>query len=331
MADLSIVIVCYKGWNRLIKCLESLDSFTGDSFKTEVIVVDNKSDDPTFTQISKRFSKFRFIQNTINGGFANGCNLGAGNAVGEYLLFLNPDTVATESEVEKLLNTARQNPSYSILSCRQVNEKGKECVASGPFPSLFNLTGFQRAVFGRFQAPDSFREGNRRQATGDRQQENVDFPDWISGSVVLIKRDLFQNINGFDEDFWMYFEDVDLCRRVRNIPGEVAICTDIEIEHNHGGSSRINLKTASLTKTEVNISRHVYISKHKKGLNKVFIQIFLVVNNLISAGLMALIGLILFFVPKIFARTLIFFRLIRYYAGTLFRRSWISPRSVNFK
>ena len=157
MTDLSIVIVCYKGWSRLIKCLESLDSFTGDNFKTEIVVVDNKSDDNTFKQIAERFSKFRFIQNTVNGGFANGCNLGAKNVEGEYLLFLNPDTVAAESEVEKLLNTAKQNLSFSILSCRQVNDKGKESIAMGQFPGLSNLTGFMRAISGGRKA-----EGGRQ-------------------------------------------------------------------------------------------------------------------------------------------------------------------------
>ncbi len=333
MTDLSIVIVCYKGWSRLIQCLESLDSFTGINFKTEVIVVDNKSDDDTFKQIAERFSKFRFIQNTVNGGFANGCNLGAKNVEGEYLLFLNPDTIAAESEVEKLLNTAKQNLSFSILSCRQVNDKGKESIAMGQFPGLSNLTGFMRAISGGWKAEG----GRQKEEFYDRiphtsnRIPGITFPDWISGSVVLIKRDLFQKINGFDEDFWMYFEDVDLCRRVRNIPGEVAQCRDIKIEHNHGGSSRINLKTASLTKTEVHISRHVYISKHKTGLNKILIQTFLVVNNLISLGLIAIIGLIFFFMPKLFARTLIFSRLIRYYFGALVRLSWISPRSVNFR
>jgi Predicted glycosyltransferases len=128
----------------------------------------------------------------------------------------------------------------------------------------------------------------------------------------------------------MYFEDVDLCRRVRNIDSEIAFCRNITIEHNHGGSSRINLKTTTLTKTEVLISRHVYISKHKTGLEKLLIQIFLVFNNLISGGIMALIGLLLFFIPKVFSRTLIYYRLIGYYTGSLFRFSWISPRSVNF-
>ena len=319
MTDLSIIIVCFKGWERLNKCLEALNSFKGENFRAEVIVVDNKSDDDTINKIEIRFPKFRFIYNKINGGFANGCNLGAGNASGEFLLFLNPDTVASESEIEKLLNIAKQNPEFAILSCRQVNEKGKESVAYGPFPSMFNLTGFQRAIFGN------------RMSELRRQTPEVSFPDWISGSVVLIRQTTFLQISGFDEDFWMYFEDVDLCRRIRKIDSEIAFCRNITIEHNHGGSSRINLKTASLTKTEVHISRHVYVSKHKTGIEKYVIQTFLVLNNLISGCVMAFLGLILFFIPKVFSRKLIYYKLIRYYIGSLFRLSWISPRSVNFR
>jgi hypothetical protein len=73
------------------------------------------------------------------------------------------------------------------------------------------------------------------------------------------------------------------------------------------------------------------MSKHKAGFEKFLIQSFLVLNNIISGGLMALVGLILFFIPKVFSRTLIYFRLIKYYSGSLLRLSWISPRSVNFQ
>jgi GT2 family glycosyltransferase len=72
MADLSIIIVCYKGEKRLAKCLEALNSFTGKNFSTEVIVVDNKSYDEAIFKIEERFPKFRFIYNEINGGFSNG-------------------------------------------------------------------------------------------------------------------------------------------------------------------------------------------------------------------------------------------------------------------
>jgi GT2 family glycosyltransferase len=319
MTDLSIIIVCYKGWEQLNNCLGVLDSFTGTTFKTEVIVVDNKSDDDAIYKTKTRFPKFGFIFNKINGGFANGCNLGAGNALGEFILFLNPDTVAHESEIEKLLKTAKQNPEFTLVSCRQVNKNGKENIPYGPFPSMFNLTGFQRAIFGN------------RMSEVRRPKSEISFPDWISGSVILIKNETFKKLGGFDEDFWMYYEDVDLCRRTRNIDGEIAFCSNITIEHNHGGSSRINLKTTSLTKTEVQISRHVYISKHKTGFEKFMIQVFLVTNNLVSGGIMALLGLVLFFIPKVFSRTVIYCRLIGYYLGSLFRLSWISPRSVNFK
>ena len=330
MTDLSIVIVSYKGWDRLRKCLDALDSFSGNNFKTEVIIVDNRSDDGTILKAETRYSKFRIIQNDINGGFANGSNLGAKNADGEYVLFLNPDTVATESAIEKLLNMAKLNPGFGIVSCRQVNEKGKESLASGEFPSIYNLTGFQRAIF-RHRAPHTAQRREAKIPLQVHSTPDISYPDWVSGSVIMIKHETFDELGGFDEDFWMYSEDVDLCRRIRNAGGEIASCSNITIEHNHGGSSRVNLKTTSLTKTEVHISRHVYMSKHKTGFEKFLIQSFLMINNIISGALMALVGLILFFIPKVFSRTLIYFRLIKYYSGSFLRLSWISPRSVNFQ
>jgi GT2 family glycosyltransferase len=319
MTDLSIIIVCFKGWDRLRKCLDALDSFSGKNFKTEIIIVDNKSYDETLLKIEERFPEFQFIYNQVNGGFANGCNLGAKKAVGEFVLFLNPDTIASETEVEKLLNVARKYEEIGIFSCRQVNEKGKESISYGAFPSVFNLTGLQRAIF----RPRSPHIANRL--------ADISYPDWVSGSVILMKHETFKKASGFDEDLWMYFEDVDLCRRIRNTGCEIAFCRNITIEHNHGGSSRIDRNTTSLTKTEVNISRHVYISKHKKGFEKFLIQTFLVLNNILSGGVLAIIGLLLFFIPKVFSRTLIFYRLTSYYLGAVFRLSWISPRSVNFK
>ncbi len=318
MIDLSVIIVSFRGWVRLTKCLESLDTFSCKNFSMEVIIVDNKSEDETINKLEERFSKFRFVHNSINGGFANGCNLGSKNASGEFFLFLNPDTVASESAIEQLLNVAKQNRSYGIVSCRQVNERGKESVASGPFPQLFNLTGLQRSI-SKILTPHT-----------SSLTPDITFPDWISGSVVMIRSELFWKIDGFDEDFWMYFEDVDICRRVRNNQMEIAFCNNITIEHNHGGSSRINLKTASLTKTEVHISRHVYISKHNRGFIKFTIQTFLIINNIINALVTGVLGLIFFFIPKVFLRTVILIRLIRYYFESLYHRKWISARSVNF-
>jgi GT2 family glycosyltransferase len=316
MKDLSVIIVSYKGWERLEKCLDSLRNFDRALFSFEVIVVDNSSDG-TIREIEKRFPHFTFIQNPVNGGFGNGCNLGAQKAGSKFLLFLNPDTVVSEEAIGQLLKASMQNPDYYITSCRQVNERGRESKATGQFPGIWNLTGFQRSL---------------AQIIRKKTPENPDdftLPDWVSGSVMMIRRETFQMIRGFDEDFWMYYEDVDICRRVHDAGGKVAFFSNITIEHNHGGSSRINLQVTSITKTEVHISEHLYFSKSKSGLEKYLIQIFLVVNNLISGLILALSGLILFFIPPIVVLVMIFVRLISYYARALYYMTWVSTKSVN--
>jgi GT2 family glycosyltransferase len=117
---------------------------------------------------------------------------------------------------------------------------------------------------------------------------------------MMTRNETFKKAEGFDEDFWMYFEDVDFCRRIRDTGCEIAYCRNITVEHNHGGSSRIDLKTTSLTKTEVRISQHIYISKHKAGFENLFIQTFLILNNLISGGVMAVCRIVVVFYSKSF-------------------------------
>jgi GT2 family glycosyltransferase len=305
--DLSVIIVSYKGRERLTKCLETLNSFTGKNFSMEVIVVNNSPGDKSFIEIENRFSQFRFIHNNTNGGYSNGCNLGCSKAGGEFFLILNPDTVAREEEIKKLLDAARSDSSYYIISCRQVTETGKESKSSGSFPW----------------------EKTRKELKGS--QKEVTFPDWVSGSVMMMNRNIFAMLNGFDEDFWMYSEDVDLCRRARDKGGEIALYNNISIEHNHGGSTREGLRTTAVSKCEVQISRHLYIHKHKTGIKRTEIQAFIVADNLITGIIPALIGFLLFFIPKLFVRFLFRIRLIDYYSGSLLRRSWLSPRSINFR
>jgi GT2 family glycosyltransferase len=307
--DLSVIIVCYRAHERVIRCLEALDSFSGKDFGMEVIVVNNNPGDIAFREIENRFTKYRIIHNTVNGGYSNGCNLGVTSAQGKYLLFLNPDTVATENAVQKLLLIAKSDPSVFIVSCRQVRKNGKESKAYGDFPWE-----------------------KRKNSKGEKEAGNeITFPDWVSGSVMMIPGDIFNSLKGFDEDFWMYYEDVDLCRRAREKGGEIAFCNDITMQHDHGGSTRADLKITSLAKCEVQISKHLYIKKHKTGISKIFIQALTVADNLLTGILTGLAGLLFFFIPKLFVRFLVILRMTGYYTGSLFRRSWISPRSVNFR
>lgn len=321
MIDVSIITVSYKGWERLRRSLESLSSFSNTEFNAEIIVVDNNSCDSTLDDFERIFTGVRFIRNEVNGGFANGCNKGASFASGEFLLFLNPDTVASEDALSAMVGTARRNPQISVLSCRQVNERGRECVVSGPFPAFHNLTGFLR-MFGPPASP-----GPAPSDPGPR----LSYPDWVSGSVLMVRKDIFTSLGGFDEDYWMYYEDVDICWRATLSGGLVALLHDAVIEHNHGGSSRINPRTAAITKTEVHISKHVYISKHEEGLSKILIQSFLVINNILTNLITAIAGILMFFIPGIRLRVLVFRGLLLYYAGVLRRKTWVSPLSVGRK
>jgi GT2 family glycosyltransferase len=326
--DLSIIIVNYRGWTRLKECLDALASFSAGLMSHEVIIVDNNSSDGVLNEFKKAYPGFIFIVNKINGGFGNGCNLGAGIARGDYYLFLNPDTVASEREVRKLLDRAVEYPGNFITSCRQEDERGKESKAYGLFPGFGTLTGPGRSIYRFLNKKKLNQNPGFSPPLGESGHLS---PDWVSGSVMLIRRDIFQSLGGFDEDFWMYFEDMDICRRARERNGEISFYTDITIRHDHGGSSRINLRTTALTKTEVLISNHLYISKHEKGLKRILLQSILVFNNLVSGVLTALAGVICFASPKMFSKAIIFGRLIGYYSGAILKGSWISPRSVNYK
>jgi GT2 family glycosyltransferase len=313
--DLSVIIVCYKGWEKLTRCLESLASFSGDSFAMEVIVFDNDSADIYLETIEKQFTRFRFIRNRINGGYSNGCNIGVANSTGENILILNPDTVVNEDAIERLLKATKEKLNYFIISCRQIKADGTESKATGKFPGL---------------SGKSARAGSegKNAVTG---LGPVTFPDWVSGSLMMMRREIFEKLNGFDEDFWMYSEDVDLCKRARNSGGEIAFFRDITIEHNHGGSSRINLRTTSITKCEVQISRHLFIQKHMTGWERILMHGFLITDNIVTGLIACLAGLIFFFIPNLLVRVHLFRNMITYYIGALARGTWISKRSVNFK
>ncbi len=314
--DVSIIIVNYKSWKHLKNCLDALTHFTQQQFSFEVVIVDNKSDDGKLKEFSEKYTQFRFIENSGNNGFANGCNQGALNAVGEHLLFLNPDTLAEEDAVFKMLKTLQENKNYGIVSCNQLNNNGSYEDFDRIFPDSFTLFGLIRAIY-------------RKVKKKTTEENNIIFPDWVSGSVVFISRKWFAKIKGWNEDYWMYFEDVDLSKKVRDCGGEVALLKDVNIIHNHGGASRINIKTASITKTEVLISKHIYLRNHFKGIKRKLLLCLVVVFTCISKCITAIFGLLFFFVPKLRLNLFLFLKMISYYYTSYKHGSWLSLRSMN--
>ena len=319
--DVSIIIVNYKSWKDLKNCLEPLVNIESIKFSFETIVVDNFSNDGKLEDFSKDFKTITFIQNSGNNGFANGCNVGAEYSNGEYLFFLNPDTLVDEKAIEELLETAKNNSDYGIVSCNQKNIEGREEEKIRIFPRLITLFGFTRALYRRMSS-------KYKQVINSK--ESVIFPDWVSGSVVFISKKWFEKINKWNEDYWMYFEDVDLSKKVSDNNGKVALLKNVDIIHNHGGASRINIKTSALTKSEVLISRHIYISTHFKGISKFISQLLLIIQTLVIKTILGTLGLIFCFIPKAAVQWYLFVNMIKYYLSSIISGTWLSVRSMNF-
>jgi GT2 family glycosyltransferase len=285
-------------------------------------VVDNHSNDGKLEEFSNQFPSFRFIRNKGNFGFSNGNNLGAKNSRGEYLMFLNPDTVVNLPAILKMLKEAEQNPDYHIISCQQHDEAGNDKNPFGTFPSFKTITGINRAIY-RWLRP--------KQAALKCNGKSVIFPDWVSGSLIVINRKIFDMNGGWSDDFWLYSEDVDLCKRVSDLGGKVAFLCDTRIMHQHGGITRQNIKLKSYTKAQVLISKHIYVSKHYRRIKQDFLQTYLILINLFELLIPAFLGLFLFFIPMVRIYFLIFFYLLNYYTRSVFRKSWLpGPQNLNF-
>lgn len=321
MPSLSVIIVNYKSWGILGKNLDLLSSYDFDSFNLEIIVVDNCSNDGKLQEFVSRFPTVQFIENESNWGFAHGCDLGAKHAKGEVLLFLNPDTLAPKESLEKMFLAYNSDKRIGILSCKQSEKPSSYQKIT---PSIFTLFGPQRSLY-KLIFPQKFKETNCHTCNG----ESVS-PDWISGSVVMISRAWFDRVGGWNTDYWMYSEDVELSKKVKDSGGLLQLLCNVNIVHEHGGASRINVETSALTKTEVIISQHVYIQNNFSYIQKIPSHILLIMNTIVFKGIFGILGLFLFFLPKAKVQTLILRNCFIYYFSVLKNFTWLSPRSFNF-
>ena len=321
---LSIIIVNFRGWDDLGTCLDSLAYlFTDEPPQSEIIVVDNCSDDGQLGPVSERYPHVRFVENTGNLGFANGCNLGASTASGEQLLFLNPDARDPGQQVELFLQIKSAHDDKTLLTVRQLDEKGKPQKVFDNFPGALTLLGPVRALL-RMIAPAKYVDARR---VADKWLE----VDWASGAAIMISRTAFDALNGWCDDYWMYSEDVDLCRRARNMDLPVAYSGEVTLEHRHGGTTRRNVETAALTKSEVIISRHLYAHRHLGWLHALVYHAMIVTFRYAPLSLAALIKRLWKKTPySIHIRAVMFTRLNAYYRRILVHGNWLSKRSPNF-
>jgi GT2 family glycosyltransferase len=315
---LSIIIVNYRAWGHLQNALDALaDDFPSD---WEIIIVDNESEPASFSAFEQKNAWVRLVANPVNSGFGFSCIIGVKEASGEQLLFMNPDVIATATQIRELINEKAKDSQIALLSPKQVGVDGKPQKVFDEFPDWVNqskiLKSLRRVIF----------PGRKPDPRAD--YEELVFCDWVTGSCLLVDRAGYDAIGGWSPDFWMYVEDADLCRRAHDLGMRVAYTPNVQVIHAHGGSSRINVAVKSMTKLEVIISKHVYNARHAKPLAR-FIIHFLI-------PLLRLPGLVVAFlldlltarqVATLNVRTGVLSGLLSYYWGALKNHSWLSPRA----
>ncbi len=256
----SIIILSYNTKELILSCLSSLyEKLDGTAF--EVIVVDNASKDDSVEAIKKQFSKVQMLENNENVGFAKGVNIGAKVAKGDLLLFLNSDTNFLDTSFSKMLSA--YTPEKGIIGGKMVNNDGTFQQSFGSFPSLYiiALTLFKGAEFSTL-------------TTIPKGSENV---DWVSGGFMLISKKLFDELNGFDEHFFMYVEDIELCFRVRKKGLKVVYFPDTNVKHVGQGSSNRTFAIVNIYKGLL-----YFYKKHKSAFEYSILKCMLLTKSYIA-------------------------------------------------
>ncbi len=225
---LSIVILNYKSKGLVKNCLKAI-SESNNLPETEIIVVDNDSRDGIEEMMAENFSHLKFIQTGANLGMGGGTNIGLKNCCGEYVLILNPDIVVFENSLTEMLQYLEENPQIGLLAPKLLNPDGTlqhTCYRYHNF-----LTPFCRRTF---LGKSSFGQKElARFLMHDYDHAEVREVDWLQGSCLLARREVWQKVNYFSEEYFMYFEDTDLCRKIKKENLQVVYFPETAVIHFH--------------------------------------------------------------------------------------------------
>lgn len=234
---LSVVVVSADSGPSLRECVRSVLAST---LALELILVDNDSHDGVPEAIERAHAhdpRFRLIYNYRNLGFGPAVNLAAKQARGHALLILNPDCVLRGDDLQRLLDLLSARPEAGLVGAVVCDAEGR------PDPASWRRDPLLRRALNSLLG----RTGEQINIEREIPAEVVE-AEAVSGAVMLMPRAMFQRLGGFDERYFLHCEDLDLCRRVRNLGYQVLLAGDVRVQHGKGGSSR---------------HRPVFVSRHK--------------------------------------------------------------------
>lgn len=257
--DLSIVIVNWNTCRLLRECLRSLAACAGFS-GWQCIVVDNASTDGSAEMVAREFPQVELIGNDSNAGFGAANNQGIRAAAGRYILFLNSDTVVPDHALTELVRFMQEHPQAGACGPRLARPDGHaQSFAFGgdPTPGYLLRRGLSRRLF--------------KKPLHDWETKEPQTVDWVSGASLLIRNEALQRAGGFDEDFFMYFEDNDLCLRLRRAGFQIWYDPQVTITHLGGAS----LAQSAVRTGWYDASLRCLYAKHYTPLARLTLEILL--------------------------------------------------------
>ncbi len=270
--DVQVILVNYNTKEMTTRCLHSLFEQTNPDL-IETTLVDNASEDGSVAEFETKFPELRITKSATNLGFAAANNLAANQGTTTYIFLLNTDTIVLDRAVERVLEFANKHPDAGIWGMRTVFEDGSlnpfSCFGDMSAWSLFcSLSGLSRA----FDKSPVF---NPEEYAGWQRDSDRDV-DNVSGCAFLIRRDLWQALGGFDEAFFMYGEEADLCHRARKMGYQPKITASAEVVHLMGKSykMRSNMWEHMLR------AKRTLIERQMTGIERRLAQLFLFLTPL---------------------------------------------------
>jgi len=250
---LSILIVNFASASHLENCIASIYRKFGDFLSWEVIIINNDKED--ISKLSIDFSNVKILNNNGNVGFGSGINMGAKEACGEFLLTLNPDTEIISENIKSVLDEFSKDEKIGVISGKTMSKKG----AIEPWSVGKELT-FLDLILNNI--------GFSRSRNIWNSCKKIEC-DWATGTALFIKKNLFDKLGGFDENFFMYFEDMDLCKRVRNSGKKIIFFPEFEIYHSGGKSYNNKI----LQKRHYYDSMEYYLKKHGQLMTQKLVRL----------------------------------------------------------
>lgn len=284
MVDLSFIIVSWNVAALLKACLESIQRARNTPYAIEIIVVDSGSSDATLAMLRQEYPQVKVLAQTENLGFTRCNNIGLAVAQGRYVMLLNPDTEVVDDALARMIAYLDSNPAVGIVGPHTLNTDGTHQSTRRRFPNLA-LAFFESTWLQPF-APKSLLNRYYVREVEDNATADV---DWVQGSALMARREVYAQLGGLDEGYVMYSEEMDWCKRAKNAGWRVVYLGTAKIIH-HGGKS--TEQATARKHIHFQESKLRYFRKYHGWVTAHLLRAFLFLNYAWQIGLEGIKGLL---------------------------------------